>query len=221
MSGRSQTVAVFDVCDTLFSTNTTMGFLRFYARWSQDRRILAALTRWTSRSSPAFYLGAFAYRSLRWDVARTRLIATLRGHSRAELRDAAEEYAATELSQQIVGPIHARLRAHQECGDRVILASSSLDIVIEPVARGLGLEWTASELEFAEDDCTGRLVSDLTGRKPAAISAIVPSGAALHVYTDNRSDRALLRMAERCTIILPKGRKAYRWAGEKCEYVAL
>lgn len=215
------TIAVFDVCDTLFSTNTTTGFLRFYARRSGDPRIAAAVRRWTSRSGLTFYLGAFTYRLAGWDLARTRLIAALRGHSRRELEEAAASYVTDELDRQVVEPVHARLRQHVERGDRVILASSSLDVVIGAVARGVGVEWVASELGFEGDKCTGRLKSDLTGRKPEAISGIVPPGASLHVYTDNRSDKALLRMAERCTIILPPGSKAGRWAGEDCEYVAL
>lgn len=214
-------IAVFDVCDTLFSTNTTTGFLRFLANRRKDARISAALERWTSRSSPAFYWGVLTYRIAGWDLARSRLIATLRGHSRGDLNAAADEYVATELSDQMVEPVHARLQRHRERGDRVILASSSLDIVIAAIARDLGVEWVASELGFNDEKCTGALVNDLTGRKPAAISALTPPGASLHVYSDNRSDKALLRMADQCTIILPEGSGSRRWAGEGCEYLAL
>ena len=117
--------------------------------------------------------------------------------------------------------IGARLQRHRERGDRVILASSSLDIVIAAIARDLGVDWVASELGFNDEKCTGALVNDLTGRKPAAISALTPPGASLHVYSDNRSDKALLRMADQCTIILPEGSGSRRWAGEGCEYLAL
>jgi phosphoserine phosphatase len=214
-------IAVFDVCDTLFSVNTTLGFLSFYARRTNDPLIWAVLERWTSRSSPSFYLGALTYRLARWDLARTRLIATLRGHSRSELNAAADEYVTGELSRRVVEPVHARLLEHRQRGDRVILASSSLDIVISAIALDLGVEWVASTLGFSHGKCTGLLVNDLTGRKPAAISALAPSRASLHVYTDNRSDKALLRMADRCTIILPAGSSGRQWAGEDCDYLAL
>lgn len=217
----NQCIAVFDVCDTLFSTNTTTGFLRFHAERTNNRRELRILRRWTSRSSPAFYVGALSYKLAGWDIGRTRVIGTLRGHSRTELKAAAECYARDELNRQIVAPVHDRVEEHLQRGDRVILASSSLDIVVAAIARDLGVEWLASELGFLDDTCTGRLVKDLTGRKPAAVSSIIPAGAHLHVYTDNRSDGALLRMAVRCTIILPAGSRSERWAGEDCEYLAL
>jgi len=217
----AERIAVFDVCDTLFSVNTTVGFLRFYSRRTGDAGMSAALDRWTSRSSPAFYLGALTYRLAHWDLARTRLIATLRGHSRDRLVTSADEYAGAELSRRIVEPVHTRLQEHRERGDRVILASSSLDIVIAAIARDLAVEFVASELGFANGKCTGIIVNDLTGRKPAAISALVAPGASLHVYTDNRSDKALLQMANRCTIIVPAGSNSRRWAGEACEYLAI
>lgn len=221
MRRATQSVAVFDVCDTLFSTNTTTDFLRFYGERTNDRKIQATLKRWSSHRSPVFYFGALACRLLGWDIPRARLIGTMRGHSKADLEAAAAQYASTELARRIVVPVNDRLKEHLQRGDRIILASSSLDVVIEAIARNLGVEWVASEVGFVDGTCTGRLVNDLTGRKQAAISALLPPDASLHVYTDNRSDGALLRMAERCTIILPAGSKGERWAGEACEYLAL
>lgn len=221
MDDRPRQIAVFDVCDTLFAANTTVGFLRFYAGRINDDTVARGLERWGSRSSPAFYLGALTDRIAGWDLARTRLISSLRGHSRAKLRAAAEEYVTGELMRHIIEPVHVRLREHLGHGDRIILASSSLDVVIAAVARSFGVEWIASELGFAGNQCTGKLLNDLTGRKPAAISAMVGSDAHIHVYTDNRSDQGLLRMAGRCTIILPAGSNIGRWAGEDCEYLSL
>jgi len=221
MVGRSQQIAVFDVCDTLFRTNTTVGFVRFLADRTGNAAASAVLRRWTSRRSPALYAGALAYRLLHRDIARARVIRTLRGYTREQLEAAAEDYFSTELASHMVEPVHERLRDHQRRGDRVILASSSLDVVISAVARGLGVEWVASELGYADGQCTGRLVRDLTGRKPAALAPLLGDTPNLHVYTDNRSDRALLQMADRCTIILPAGSDGCRWAGEECDYLAV
>lgn len=221
MAQELQRIAVFDVCDTLFRTNTTVGFVRFLARRSGDAQSLETIRRWTARTSPAFVAGALAYRFAHWDVARGRVIRTLRGYTREELQAAANDYVALELAPQLVEPVHKRLQEHRADGDRVILASSSLDVVISAVARNLGVDWVASELGYAEGRCTGKLVRDLTGRKPAALAPLVGRLASLHVYTDNRSDKALLQMAERCTIILPAGSSGHRWAGEDCDYLAV
>jgi phosphoserine phosphatase len=124
-----------------------------------------------------------------------------------------------ELAGKLVKPVHERLQEHLRCGDRVLLASSSLDLIIAPVARCLGVEWVASQLEFANDICTGRLATDLTGRKPPALAALLTPGVSLHVYTDNRSDRDLLNLADQRTVIVPRSSKRGRWAGEDCEYL--
>ena len=213
--------AVFDVCDTLFSANTTLDFLRFHAQRSGDVKLNRALERWTARSSPAFYAGALALRLLHRDIGRTRIIAALHGSPRDELERAARDYVRESLSARSVQPVHERLRQHLARGDRVILASSSLDLVIAPVAKSLGVEtWVASELGFRDGRCTGRLVHDLTGRKSQAIAGILEASEAIHVYTDNRSDRDLLALADRRTVILPSGSRRGRWAGKDCEYVA-
>jgi phosphoserine phosphatase len=221
METRTKAVAIFDVCDTLFSANTTVGFLQFFARQRSDPNLGRTLERWTSRSSPAFLAGAAAYRFLHRDIARTRLIRTLRGYTRKELEVAGADYARLDLPKRFVEPVQQLLRKHIEHGHRVILASSSLDIVIAPIAQDLGVEWVASELGYDCGMCTGQLVRDLTGKKEVAIAPLLPSNAELHVYTDNRSDKALLQMAEHCTIILPAGSNRTRWAGEDCDYLAI
>jgi HAD superfamily phosphoserine phosphatase-like hydrolase len=220
-AGDRKWTAVFDVCDTLFSANTTMDFLRFHGQRSGDAKLSRALKRWTARPSPAFYAGALAFRLLHRDIGRTRVIAALRGSPRGELERAARDYVQDCLAARSVQPVHDRLRQHLARGDRVILASSSLDLVIAPVAKSLGVEtWIASELGFRDGRCTGRLVHDLTGRKSQAIAGMLDASEAIHVYTDNRSDRDLLKLADRRTVILPGGSRRGRWAGEDCEYVA-
>jgi len=221
MVGKSKQIAIFDVCDTLFRTNTTLGFLRFFADRMGDAAASAVIRRWTSRRSPAFLAGALAYRLFDQDIARTRVIRTLHGYTREQLQAAGDDYVRVELASQLVGPVHERLCEHRRRGERVILASSSLDVVISAVARELKTEWVASELGYADGRCTGKLVTDLTGRKPAALAPLLQDAASLHVYTDNRSDRALLQMADCCTIILPAGSNGRRWAGEDCDYLAL
>jgi hypothetical protein len=41
------------------------------------------------------------------------------------------------------------------------------------------------------------------------------------VFTDNRTDRLLVRAADRATIIIPRGNKAEHWAGAGCDYIQL
>lgn len=214
-------LVVFDVCDTLYSANTTFGFVRHLARTSGEPRIAATLRRWTSRSSPVFLLGALAHRLLGADLARRAVVASLAGRPRGSLEAAARAYVSDDLAHRINAPVLDRLAAHRAAGDRVLLVSSSLDIVVAEIARALGVGFEASTLQFDGERCTGRLARDLTGRKAELVASLRSAGEALHVYTDNRSDSGLLAIADRRTVIIPSGAGKARWAGRDCDYVEL
>lgn len=218
MTGR--TLVVFDVCDTLFAANTTVGFLRHHQRRSGSKRLARALHRWVDQRGAGFLMGAVLYRLFRLDIARWNLVAALRGEPRAALSDSALDYVEHVLPGLANGLIHDRLEAHRAAGDHVILLSNSLDIVIAAVAQRLGVDFRASRLGFEDDLCTGRIVDDLSGRKSSLIRTLGGHGR-LEVYTDNRSDRDLIALADRASIIVPRGRKPIRWAGEEYDYVEL
>lgn len=214
-------LVVFDVCDTLYSANTTFGFIRYLARTSGDARLADTLRRWTSRASPIFLLGALAHRLLGLDLARRSVIAALAGWTRQSLETAARAYVSDDLARCMNAPVLDRLEQHRRAGDRLLLVSSSLDIVVAQIARSLGVGFEASTLQFEDGRCTGRLARDLTGRKAELVASLRERGEALHVYTDNRSDAALLAISDSRTVIIPNGASKARWAGPDCDYVEL
>ncbi|MCL6697365.1 haloacid dehalogenase-like hydrolase [Sphingomonas sp. NSE70-1] len=221
MSDSASRLVIFDVCDTLYDANTTIGFIRYYQSRHASGALAKALSRWLDRGSPFFYAGAAAHHLLGWDVARQRIIAALDGEPRSRLTDAAFQYVRDILPASANQPIHDRLKAHQEAGDRVILMSSSIDLVVSQIAAVLDTEYRASVLEFDDDLCTGRLAADLTGRKADQLRGLAGPGIETWVYTDNRSDKNLVASVGRATIVLPRGRRQDRWAGDNCEYISL
>jgi HAD superfamily phosphoserine phosphatase-like hydrolase len=218
---RGPALVVFDVCDTLYSANTTFDFLRFHARTRANGELAERLRQWTAVRSPRGFFAAVILRIFGVDLARTRVIDALRGESHEVLTRSAREYVARVLPAKANAVVHDRLRRHRDQGDRVMLVSSSLDIVIGEIANLLEVEFSASELEFASDRCTGRLRSDLTGRKAAVVQARRGNATCLQVYTDNRTDIDLLRIADHGTVIVPAGERQTSWAGADVEYVRL
>lgn len=215
-------LVVFDVCDTLYECNTTVGFIRHYAAAEQNRRIERVLNRWLDRGSPFFYLGAILHRLAGHDIARMRLIASLAGEPRARLATVADDYARQSLPGLANAAVHKRFDRHRAAGERVVLVSSSVDLAVEPIAELLGVEYCASTMEFADGVCTGRLTRDLTGKKAAVVRDLAGGQPfRLTVYTDNQSDRELVAMADEATIIIPREAAGYRWAGGACEYLEL
>lgn len=214
-------LVLFDLCDTLYDANTTMDFIGHYHTCSGSRHIGRVIRRWSSKHSPYFYLGALSHRFFGDDLARKRIIASLARQPRGKLSDVAADYVQNILPARANGLLHDRLREHLNTGDQVILLSSSLDIIVSEVASKLGLDYRASRLGFNKDLCTGRLERDLTGRKSEAVSDLLGAATYVHVYTDNRSDRDLVQLADCATIVIPRGASSEPWGGKSCEYLRL
>ncbi len=99
-----------------------------------------------------FYIGALNTGSRRW------YFSLLEGKSRSSFEELSQ--AALDKLKSMTYPqarsLIARLKRE---GHSVVLATSSLDIIVNPLARHLGIdEVIASALEFEADRCTGRLV---------------------------------------------------------------
>jgi len=216
----AERLALFDVCGTLYDENTTYGFLAYYHRRIGSELFERRRSRWLNKCSPFFYAGALAYR-LGQDWARTRLVATLKDASRQSLRAAARDYAEAVLPALNVQSIHDRLDAHRAAGDRIMLISNSLDIIIAAIAERLGVEHLASRLEYTGERCTGRIERDLTGRKAEALREAVNLDrfGEIHVYTDNLTDRDLVELSSHATVVIPSGRSDEPWRGHSCEFV--
>ena len=209
-------MAVFDLCDTLCRRNTTVDFLETLGR--ADPRVKRAVRRWKG-PGPLFLVGALLHRLGR-DLARERMVASLAGWDSGELSNAADTYAQDLMAKHANKTVVERLQTHQANSDRVVIMSSSIAPVVEAVGRLLGVEAYGSTLEFdSHRGCTGRILSDLTGRKAELAASLREGGETLIVYTDNRTDRDLLAIADVPVVILPAGRGDSHWAGEDCTYV--
>jgi HAD superfamily hydrolase (TIGR01490 family) len=99
-----------------------------------------------------YWFGRLGSGSLSWELP------ILRGKTRAELEELAERsqpYLEKEIFPQ-ARTLIAELRAS---GRRVVFATSSLDLLVRPLARHLELDdLLASRLEFVDDVATGRFV---------------------------------------------------------------
>lgn len=148
---RGTTLDFFDVDHTVTRHATAGSYMRRavargYAPWP----ILLALP-WYGI---AYRLGLLRFRG------RADIVGSLRGVPRADLealaRQTFDERVRGDLNPSVVRLIRERLAA----GRRVVLATSTLDIIVAPLAEHLGVrDVIATTLEFADGVATGR-VSD-------------------------------------------------------------
>ena len=149
---------VVDLCGTIVRENTTHGFLlyheyplirRLWARFVLSRVISFAI----SRISPG--------------AQRRLLIRSLYGLPLARLHEMAMNYAETSLRKNARETVLTKIREQKICKGRVLLASASLDFIVEAFAAQLESDgFVATELCYdANGVCQGKINRDSTGCK--------------------------------------------------------
>jgi HAD superfamily hydrolase (TIGR01490 family) len=188
----SRTVAVFDFDGTITRRDSTLAFC--LAAVPRPRLLLG-----TARVSPQ--LAAYRFRLLpNWAVKEAVLRAFFAGAAEEALRARAAAWAVRDLPRLVRPAAADRLRWHQEQGHRVVIASASLELFLEPWARSAGIDdVVATRLEVRGGLLTGRLdggncygqakldrVRDLLGGL---------DGTEIYAYGDSRGDREVLAAA--------------------------
>lgn len=106
----------------------------------------------------------------------------------------------------------------------VILASASIDPVIDALCRRLQVQGVSSHLASSSDFYTGKLQHDLTGQKvPALLESLGPDvfAGASFAYTDNLTDLDLLLRCRHRTVVLHKPSHRARWHLEQAQFLEL
>lgn len=202
--GTPEGIDIFDVDHTLTRRSSGSRFvLLAMRRGVLPRRLLIAIG-WFSLM---YRLGIMRLR------ARESGLPYLRGVRRDILESIARESFERWLKADIF-PSAARLvqTLHGE-GRRVVLATSSIDFIVAPLARHLGIDGVlATTFEFRDGICTGRLVGNPMFRgqkKEAVLSWLRKQGVppeACSFYSDSSYDLPLLEAVGRPVAVNPDRR---------------
>lgn len=111
----------------------------------------------------------------------------------------------------------AALREHRSTGDRVLLATASFDVYVEPLARYLGIEEVVcSRIDWSGKDRVRGIDGGncLAREKLRRVQALIGvDGANVIAYSDSHADLPLLSWAEYGVAVSPTPRLA-RQAGD-------
>ena len=106
-------------------------------------------------SIPRFYL-QYRYGGMSTNKPFERDFPGLAGTTRGQLENIARICFETKLRPGLFEEAYRLIQDHKAQGAQVVLATSSIDIIVRPMADWLGVELIASSLEFDGEFCTGR-----------------------------------------------------------------
>lgn len=192
---------VFDLCGTLFRENTTFAFMDHL---EGPQGLACRYVR--ARKLPPLRLINKVLFLMHWDVLRILSARSLRGRSRDELQASASRMLPflTPVAQ-----VQALLKACQERGDQVLIASAAFDFIVAAAAERLGVEhYRCTQLAYDQTGrCLGTITEDHLGNKHHHLQDWIQKPFTL--ITDNVDDTHLVRLAEKAYILTPVSRLSY------------
>lgn len=166
------------------------------------------------------FWGSVLYRLGRVDIQHVyeRGLAFLKQKRESEMRAEGIELFETALKPLVYEQGRELVQEHQRRGDRVVVLSSSVPYLIDPVCRHLGIEERiCTELEVRDDRFTGRFVGQLcfAGDKVQRVRAYAAEHGLdmeeTHFYSDSITDLPMF-LAVRHPVVVNPDRLLRRYA---------
>ena len=204
-----QGYAVFDLDETLTSRGTWGRFVSQSIREKPGKLLLM----WARAG-----VGQFIYKAgyqERISVKRGMLRLSLSGQTRTRLQDLADRFADEELKSGLRPGAIRQLETHRAAGDRIIIASAGADIVVEAIAKRLGIEtvvstklaWTGEGDEqicarhFGSDNCYGAGKLARLRKCLETFDDFQRKASHITVYSDSYSDLPVMQYADKAVSV--------------------
>ncbi len=201
-------VAVFDVCGTIYQSNTTFDFLSFIYRGQLN----GVLWKMVIRSIPGKVIGYLFYRYGKYDIYREVGTKLLRRFSVAELDQKAILFVENFLSKKQNNEVIKKIKLYRQQGYKIVFISGSYNFIIRRIAEALGADdYFGSRLNQNEQHYLGGYLEDLQGEKVKVLAENYPNRSHLVVFTDNSSDLSLLRLANAPFVVVNNKRMLPFW----------
>ena len=222
-AGQEPELFVFDICDTLFYSNTTFDFIKFVLQEKGWEGKLRQFDLYTKKTSPVFIGLYFLQKFSKTDWPKKLCLRLLKGMSKAELYRLGEAFEKQFLASRLVERTHQMLNQLKKEGKQVVLISASIDPVVASIAKALGVDFRCSELAYdAQGNFTGELKREMTGQKLVDLRKMLSSqDAPFAVATDNFSDRGLVEAACHRYVVVYNEKALNFWQDLKPEFIKL
>ena len=189
------TAAFFDLDKTIIATSSAYAFGKEFL----SNGLITRQDAFEISLAKASYM-LTGHTSAEMDSTRDSLAQMVRGWSVDEIRRITTETMHHVVTPAIYAEARDLIRQHQREGREIIIISASASILVEPIARELGVDTVvATELEAIDGKLTGTITRYLKGgAKAEAVAEFAASHgydlARSYAYSDSATDIPMLEM---------------------------
>ncbi len=184
---------IFDICDTLYNSNTTMDFCEY--RISGVLRILLKF----SKSFLGKVINKFLLKFFHYDWIRILHIKTLKNIEISLIEKDAEDFVKSYLNNKKITEVHKYLKDFDK--EEIILVSATIEPIAKAIAKSLwNLNYISTTLNINKNICQGTIKKDLLGNK----ADYFKNKKINFIITDNKSDLDLCMLAKEVVIVSKK-----------------
>lgn len=201
-------IAVFDVCGTLYNSNTTFDFLDWYLKNNPKYKLFRKL----SKTKIGKILNYPFYKFLKKDLIRIIGTSFLKNKSLNEIQKHASIFVNEILINKQKNDVIEILEKYKKLDFEIILISGSFEFLIKEVAEFYNLQkYYATKLDIKNDIYSGKIKQDQLYDKFNLLKAMYPKIDELFVISDNLTDYPLLKEATKGIIICNKEKHMKFW----------
>jgi phosphoserine phosphatase len=185
---------IFDICGTLYNSNTTMDFCEYRCKSARKRKLLKFSKTFFGKLVNKLLVMLFNY-----DFIRVLHLKSLKGLTKNEIEKDAAFFVNFFLINKKIDEVHVILNNYEK--EDIVLVSATIQPIAEAIAHKLGgVKYLSTTLEYNYDKCTGTIKDDLLGNKQNYFR----DQEIELVITDNKSDLSLCKKAKEVVIVSKK-----------------
>lgn len=197
---------LIDICGTIFNSNTTFDFLKFYFSKKHWYKILIMIR----KIKILIIINAIFMRLFQIDLLRYWALTHLKGYTKEQLNKMAEEFYNNYLINCINDETIEIINRVKEENKELILVSATLDCIAFAVSKNMNIPCVfSSKLAFKNNKCLGRLQQDLLANKLSTLVDNKINPPYWGIITDNYSDMALIKNSQHVFLIQYSNKKNY------------
>lgn len=199
-------IFIIDICGTIFNSNTTFDFLKYFFSEKPWYKVLTIIR----KTRFLIIVNAIVMRLSKIDLLRYWALTHLKGYSKEQLNKMAEEFYNNYLINCINDETIEIINRVKEENKELILVSATLDCIAFAVSKNMNIPCVfSSKLAFKNNKCLGRLQHDLLTNKLNVLVDNKINPPYWGIITDNYSDMALIKKSQHVFLIQYSNKKNY------------